>query len=468
MYRCWIILLTLICLIAASGCDRNPVSSVDSPNIILVSIDTLRADRAGERPVKPTVMPAVERLATGGAFFEYAIAPIGTTWPSHATMLTGLYPRYHGLRSNGHTLPKEVPVISELLSSAGYVTGSFISFKGMHYVGGLGRGFETVSDPDRPSGDVDAIRDGRETMDMALEWLRGLETADDPVFLWLHLFEPHNPYEVTEYSRQWMEETGYSGLLKDGADQDLLQSQTKKIVETPSELEALHTLYDGEAELADQYFDELLEALDDLGRIDNSIVIFTSDHGESLGENGRIGHGPVLRQELFHVPLVIRDFRTDGESRRIEQAVGLVDIAPTIARLALDLALPNVQGRSLIPLIYGNRDADSEAGDTPAYFAEVALRTPDQVGDWYDRDAVAVYSQGLEFILHRDEPMEVVLPMHNAQPDSEGSARAEVDDALKAYIEDLVDEFLAGEVQPVKADLEQSDIEALRALGYLQ
>jgi len=450
---------------ALAGCGPEPGPPETQPNVILVTIDTLRADRVGERPDAGPVMPSVVEMGRAGALFDYAVSPMGTTWPSHATMLTGLYPRYHGLRSNGHTLPEDVPVIAELLRNGGYRTASFVSFKGMHYVGGLDRGFDTISDPERPPKGVGVIRNGRETLDMALEWLQGLEPTDEPVFLWLHLFEPHSPYDLTDYSRRWIEETGYSGMLADGADRGTLTGRRLDIVGDPAELEALNVLYDGEARLADDYFRELLDALDDRGLLEDSLVVFTSDHGDSLGEDGAIGHGPILRQEVLDVPLVIRDFRIDVPPRRIERAVGLVDLAPTIAEIALKIPLPDAQGRSLVPFIYGDPD---EVGASPEYFAEVALRTPGQVGTWYHRDAIMVYSQGLEFIFHGDDPARVLLPSDRAGTGSGIVPSSQVDEALASYIEDLVVSYLAGEVQPEEADLDESDIEALRALGYLQ
>ncbi|MGK7294984.1 MAG: sulfatase [Candidatus Wenzhouxiangella sp. M2_3B_020] len=442
-----------------AGCGSEPTGR-DRPNVIVVSIDTLRADRVAGYGYPEMLTPNVERLVRGGVVFEHAIAPTGTTWPSHASMLTGLYPRYHGVRSNTHKLEIGMKSIAELLRSGGYETGSFVSFKGMHFLCGLDRGFDAASDRDRREPGEGAIRDGRETTDLALSWLDSA-AGEAPMFLWLHLFEPHGPYDLTEYSRRWMAETGYDGILaENGATMDLLLKHTKEIIEREEDREALNKLYDGEVMLADRYFGEILARLEALGELENSVVVFTSDHGQGLGEQGRMGHGPVLWEEVLQVPLVVRDFRAPATARTVAETVGLVDIAPTVAELALDVPLPGSQGRSLVPALNG------EAMDPVDYLAEVALQPEDQVGDWYDPDALAVYSQGLKFVFRKDtrrvfeigdEPV-VARPLQ--QPDSVS--------AMGEFARSVAEEFLAGEMTPSDAELTESDIEALRSLGYIQ
>ncbi|MCA1779354.1 MAG: sulfatase [Xanthomonadaceae bacterium] len=456
-------------LIGLAGCSDRPEQGATSetsasgvaatrPHIILITIDTLRADRVGVYGNNAGLTPNINRLAESGTVFDHAIAPMGTTWPTHTSMFTGLYPRYHGVRRNGHALAGGVSSVAELLSNAGFQTGSFISFRAMHHVGGLDRGFAAASDAQRPSGKTDPIRDGRDVTDLALEWLSEQAGDAHPVMMWMHLFEPHGPYDLTAYSREWMTRTGYRGLLRDGASMELLHQRTREITGSADELEALNVLYDGEVRLADAYVGETLDRLAELEMLDRSIVIVTSDHGQALGEDGRMGHGPVLWEEVLHVPLVVRDFRRDRQPDRISQTVGLADLAPTMVDYALGLQLPGVHGRSLVGALAGQTLPEREI------FAEVALKA--SPGAWYDADALAVYVDGLKFVRHKQS----ISAYDPAGPASTDRALDHVDgiEALEQFVESAALEFLAGEVAPNPAELTDDDIEALRSLGYIQ
>ncbi|MDT8451106.1 MAG: sulfatase, partial [Wenzhouxiangellaceae bacterium] len=454
MSRMILVLLTAV-LLTACGSDAGDERP---PDIVLVSIDTLRADRVAGYGYPEMLTPNVDAMVRQGVVFEHAVATTGTTWPSHASMLTGLYPRYHGVRSNTHALDENVRSVAELLERAGYATGSFVSFKGMHFLAGLDRGFTTASDRERSPRGAPAIRDGRETTDMALNWLDEQAASEQPVFMWLHLFEPHGPYDPTDYSRRWMAETGYDGLLaENGATMDLLLKQTQAIVAGDRDREALNVLYDGEVLLADRYFGEILEKLDRTGRLDNAVVVFTSDHGQGLGEQERMGHGPVLWEEVLQVPLVVRDYRSTSRPRRVAETVSLADIAPTVAELALGVRLPGTQGVSLAPALAG------EPIEPREILAEVALQPPDQVGDWYDPDALAVYTQGLKFVFRNGSVRAFEVGRKAAEVRPIGGPDA--NPALAEFAGSVAEEFLAGEMATSDAELTESDIEALRSLG---
>ncbi|MBS3821725.1 MAG: sulfatase-like hydrolase/transferase, partial [Phycisphaerae bacterium] len=251
--------LAVISTVLLAACGSDALDE-QRPDIIIVSIDTLRADRVAGYGYPEMLTPNVDAMARNGVLFEHAVATTGTTWPSHASMLTGLYPRYHGVRSNTHTLDENVRSVAELLTSAGYATGSFVSFKAMHFLAGLDRGFATASDRERSPPDVPAIRPSRETTDMALEWLAAQADTEKPIFMWYHLFEPHGPYDLTDYSRRWMADTNYDGVLaENGANMDLLLKKPRALLEREQDRKALNVLYDGEVLLADRYFGEILE-----------------------------------------------------------------------------------------------------------------------------------------------------------------------------------------------------------------
>ena len=301
-----------------------------APNIVLITIDTQRWDYLSSYGYSdPGLSPVIDDLAARGTRFVQAVSTAGTTIPSHGSMLTGLYPRQHGARSNWHALNPEASSIAGALSEADYQTGAFVSFDSMVKTGDLGRGFMTHNSPfDRP--DKKVTQAGSITVEQANQWLRSLH-QDQPFYLWLHLFEPHGPYEISDYARQRMQD--YGGILKNGADMQVLLEKGKQILESEQNLEALQHLYAGEVNRADKLVGELIEALASEGVLQNTIVILTSDHGQGLGENGTMGHGAILWESVIRVPLIITDFRTPA-GNTVQERVGTIDIAPTIADFA--------------------------------------------------------------------------------------------------------------------------------------
>ena len=456
-----LLLATVVVLTGATACTSG---DGNRPNIILISIDTLRTDRLGAYGYGRDLTPNLDHLAEEGVVFERAVTSAGTTWPAHASMLTGLYPRYHGVRRNGLELDGEIPLVTELLSESGYSTGSFVSYKGMHFRGKLDRGFDVASDSQFPPDGHAPIRNGTDTTAMALNWLEQLSNPSAPAFLWLHLFEPHSPYDLTEYSQEWIEETGYDGFLADGASGDELRGQRDRILASPEHIAAMNALYDGEIELADELVGQVLDKLEAEGRLDNSIVIVVSDHGQGLGENGNMGHGPTLREDVLHVPLIIRDYRNNKDGRRITETVSVVDLAPTIAKYALGIDLPGVQGRALdvqLDNSSSNQDAPREV------FSEIRLwHDMDSTPDWYDEKSIAVYTEGLKFKTQHGQT-EIFNP--RLRPSSEKRLDSpEINEALLTYLASLRADFLAGEIESTETELTDQEIETLKSLGYIQ
>lgn len=430
--------------------------------MVLITIDTLRADRLGAYGYDKGITPNLDKLADEGVVFERAVATAGTTWPVHASMLTGLYPRYHGLRRNGLELDADIPVVTELLRDSGYSTGSFVSFKAMHFRGRLNRGFQAASDNDFVKEEEEPIRDGGETTAMALDWLDRESDASSPAFLWLHLFEPHGPYDLTEYSRAWMKENGYEGFLSDGASSEELLERKNDIVASDEHVAAMNALYDGEIQLADKLVGSILDRLEEQGKLENTILIVSSDHGQGLGENGNMGHGATLREDVLHIPLIIRDFRSQG-GHRVTETVSAIDFAPTIADAALGIDLPGVQGRSLLPHL----QSKPEGQDQREIFAEVELR-PDlgEAPGWYDHNATALYADDLKFV-ERHGQTSVFDP--SRRPSSETRLdNPTINDAFTTYLESLRSEFLAGEIETKDVQLTDKEIETLKSLGYIQ
>lgn len=368
------------------ACERERVAPEAAPaaerplNLLLVSFDTTRPDALGAYGSPEGHTPMIDAVAADGTVFENAVAPMGATFPSHATMLTGLNPRQHGVRANHDRLSDDHVTLAERLGAAGYETGAFVSFGSMLSRGGLAQGFEVLSD-EATGRSTGRIREGGEVTDLAVEWL-GRE-RDQPFFLWLHYFEAHAPYRLTSYAREELQ--GYTGPLAEGADVKLFYSLGKKTPWTPDERRAVRVLYDGEVRELDRLIAPVLNALEENGLADDTIVVLTADHGQMLGENDAVGHGLSLDENVLRVPLIVRHPRLENVPERIRTRVGLVDLAPTVVDLLGLASVEGTDGRSLAPALAG-RPLDDRL-----YFAEMNEPLWDKDPTEIRRRDVAVY-----------------------------------------------------------------------------
>ena len=300
----------------AGGCGFRP-----RPNVLLITLDTTRTDRLGCYGGTRGLTPALDGLAQAGAVFDAAYATAPLTLPSHATMLTGLYPPEHGLRINGEgVLSADVPTLAELLAGRGYRTGAFVGAFVLNRKFGLDRGFETYDDELSSGAYVETelyrSRPGAAVVDAAVEWLTG--TRRGRFFCWVHLFDPHVPYDP--HAELW------------GA----------RFADQP---------YDAEIAYVDQQVDRLMQSLRDAGLDRNTLVVIAGDHGEGLGEHNEPTHGYMLYNTTMHVPLLIVWPGRIGEGLRVSEPVSLVDLAPTILDLLGCAADPGFSGRALTPLL---------------------------------------------------------------------------------------------------------------------
>jgi arylsulfatase A-like enzyme len=318
------------------------------PNILLVTIDTLRADRCSAYGYPRPTTPNLDRLAQEGVLFEAAYAPMATTGPSHASMFTGLPPRSHGLLKNGHLLRPELTTLAESLLAGGYQTAAFVSSYVVNQGFGFNQGFGTYDDDfadGRPSGrtvvweghqvpeEFDRLAD--QTRARAVSWLadRGhLAPGRDalPFFLWVHLFDPHHPYDPPPEHR-----------LFAPAQADA------------SGLEVAKAAYDGEVHFADAELGKLVAALRAAGRLDDTLLVVVGDHGEGLMDHGHMYHGIHLYEEAVRVPLVIRWPRR-LRPRRVREPIAIVDLAPSLLALVRQAKASGIAGdASLVPLLRG-------------------------------------------------------------------------------------------------------------------
>ena len=449
------LLVVLACVAWVSACSDEARLSAE-PNILLVTLDTLRADRPGFMGNSLGLTPNLDALARESVVFENAVTTMATTFPAHASMFTGLVPSHHGVRWNGDTLAKEQVTLAELLRDHGYETAAFVALKAMLTQGGLQQGFSSVSDRSSNRSHWD-LRSGDEVTALARTWLRGDRKA--PWFLWVHYYGVHSPYRVTPYAAARLE--GYDGLLAAGADPRMLREQRAEITASPEHLQALRTLYDGEVVEVDAQVGSLLRALHESGAYPNTVVAIASDHGQSLGEGQLIGHGGHVSEVVARVPLLIR---TPGRAHgsRVATRVSVVDLAPTLLELAGVSDLPPVQGRSLVPALEG------EMLPAVTYVVESKRVTERGRSDPTSSPAIAVYLANHKLVRRggKLELYDVVQDPAERSPlaqDANARALEKGLDRIAAY--ERSDPAIVG----TRTDeLAPETIEGLRSLGYLE
>jgi arylsulfatase A-like enzyme len=300
-----------------------PSRSSGRPNVLLITIDTLRWDHLGSYGAAFAATPVLDALAARGTRFETAIMHTPLTAPSHASMLTGLTPPRHGVRDNGaFVLPTDLESLPAALKRAGYETAGFVSGFPLDRRFGFAAHFDIFDDRlPRGSGGRAAHTERRAdlTTGVALEWLHS-RTADKPWLAWVHYFDPHAPYESPEDLRQ-------------------------QFASRP---------YDGEIALVDREIGRLFRRLDEQRLLDDTIVLVTADHGESLGEHDEETHGVFIYDATVRVPMIVAG---PGVAKgKVASVVARgVDVMPTLLELS-DVPVPTgVNGRSLAPVLRGQR-----------------------------------------------------------------------------------------------------------------
>jgi len=291
------------------------------PNLLLVTIDTLRADHVGVYGAVSVSTPTLDALAARGVRFEHAQSPVPLTGPSHATILTGLYPPVHGVRDNVvFALDPSHKTLATRLKAQGYRTAAFVAAYPVAAAFGFRQGFDTFSEnfKESPIPGAGAQRRANEVVDDALGWLA--KPGDGPFFVWMHLYDPHAPYDPPEPYR-----TDFAGRL-----------------------------YDGEIAFADAQLGRVFDWLRSSGHEQDTVVAVLADHGESLGEHGELTHAVLIYEATLHVPFLLAG---PGIPRgaTVPARVTTVDVAPTLLRLLGLPPPPEMTGRDLRAAFGGQR-----------------------------------------------------------------------------------------------------------------
>jgi arylsulfatase A-like enzyme len=302
--------------------------AVPSLSVVVITLDTTRADRLSPYGFMNVSLPHLERLAREGVVFDQATTVAPLTLPAHTSLFTGLLPPHHGVRDNADPpLAEETTTLADVLKSRGFRTGAFVGSVVLDPDRGLKQGFDHYSsvEPKKSrSGPEGRQRRGDAVVHDALEWLDGVDRS--PFLLWAHLYDAHRPYNPPEpYA------TTYG-----------------------------HNLYVGEIAYADAQIGRLIEALEKRGRLDRTIIVVAGDHGESLGERGERDHGVFIYENVIRVPLIIR---APGLSpRRVGDVVRLTDVMPTVLDLLNLRPAGGLDGTSVTRLMRGlEQDLDLEA-----------------------------------------------------------------------------------------------------------
>lgn len=434
------------------GCSREAPSS--GPHLLLVTIDTLRADHTGLHGYERDTTPRLRDLAAQGVGFDTAYTVMPSTGPSHATMFTGLYPATHGVLWNGMRLGDDQETLAEILATAGYHTAGVVSSFPLSASWGYSQGFaEFLDDFDPASASITQRRwndqqvvggfDQRadETTAEAIRWLDETWDRSRPFFLFVHYFDPHGPYQAP------------------GA------FATRFRPQHPDALTDTIARYDGEILYADHAIGRLLAYVEASGLDEQTLVVVTADHGEGLMQHGHLEHGIHLYEEAVHVPLVFRWTGTLAGGRVLDQPASLIDLLPTLLDL---LGVPSPRqypGRSLAPLLRGESAPDPER----AIFLHRRRYEPQKIGD--------LFVSGEQWGIRRDDWKLIVGEGRGGDELYRLSIDAREMTNVAAYHPDEVaalrDELeawrrSAGSHSDPHAPLSDEERQALEALGYVE
>ncbi len=351
-------MLGAIVLLAAGAWWMLRPEGADAPDVVLITVDTLRADRLGCYGGAART-PNIDRLAADGILFEHAASPLPETRPAHFTLFTSRYPRDHGVLSNIAAWRGDTSILPEIYSGAGYLSAGFAGCAHFDDDAGAELGFSVFDAPETPQ------RPASEVVPRAIEWLESV-APDQRVFLWLHLFDPHMPYQPPppfnaggppEMAEAWPE-FHWPDLLTtaDRHDGDL-----PRVV-----FERAQSLYDGEVEYVDHWLGRFFEALEAMGRWDRAVVALAADHGECFSKGVFFDHSQCLNDEAIAVPLIVRHPPRIAAGRRVSTQVELLDVAPALLRLS-GLPVPEeLLGRGL--LARAEEPGEPAASESYAFF----------------------------------------------------------------------------------------------------
>jgi len=395
--------------------------------VILISIDTCRADVLSCYGYDRKTTPYIDEFAEDATLFENAISAVPITLPSHCSMLTGTIPPYHGVRSNmGQRLMPTNQTLAETLQAWGYATGAVVSAFVLDHQHGLDQGFDDYADTFRPGPDgrPPNERGAAETTEVAIKWLR--ERADqNNLFLFVHYYDPHLPYQPPQ---EFLDRFGNGEWDR----------------------------YAGEVAYVDRQIGLVLAELKRLDLYDDALIIITSDHGEMMGEHGEMGHQFFIYQPAVRVPLIMK---LPGQSvgRRVTEMVGLVDVLPTVCSSVGAEAPTSLDGRDLSACLAGS--AEPPGGSRTMYAESVAPRRFDANELWglVGKQWKYIYTTRPELYDLPRDPGEA-QDLYAQEPDRARAMEDQLRDILKTRTR---------QVSPAGTQIDSEARQRLESLGYV-
>lgn len=431
------------------------------PSVILIVVDTLRADHLGVYGYARPTSPALARWAGKGVVFEQAHAPSPWTLPSFGSLYTGQQPSRHraGATISGKAegesgrvigeqrvfsgLEAKMPTLAELLRDQGYETGAIVNNIYLHPAFGVARGFQ---DYDYVPGHDDDFRRANVVVDRAFAWMES--RSEKPFFLVLHLMDPHMNYNAPPPYRGRFTGSYQSRYSLPLTDTGGIRRQAATMPQVDRDF--ITAAYDEEVAFADEHIGRLLDGLEQRGLLKNTVVLLTADHGEELFDHGGFTHGHTMYEELLHVPLIV--WAPEAPARRVQEPVSLVDVTPTILDAIGARPKAEFEGVSLWPAI-----RHQSAVPSRVLAAEYTCIGPERkaIIEWPYKLVYTDDGEPLQLIDLTKAP-EVALPP-DAEPELGRRLLAQLKKTFPA-------EGAQGEAQAVQLDAETR--ERLRALGY--
>lgn len=462
-----------VCLFLPVGKKARPGSGL--PSVVLVTIDTIRADRINCYGYDRIKTPVIDGLSSEGVLFEKAVCQIPITNPSHQSILSSRYPHQTGLINNWYRRPPGITTIVDEFRKQGYGTAAFVSAFPLNSRFGFAEGFDVYDDDSSRVKGVQSLslvriadvvmrrtgastlarrlelkRDARRTNREVFSWLEN--RGEPPFFLWVHYFDPHGPYTPpAPYSEMY-----YAGVKDDPSNRSMdgikLQSYWSPDLLNFTDIGYPIAQYDAEITYTDAELGRLVKELDE--RVGDYILVVVGDHGESLTEHGTyFHHGAGLYEEQIMVPLIIRRKGSIGPAR-VSSPVENVDIAPTVLEMA-GLAVPDCfQGESLLPLMRGEKGRSKEG-----VLSETGGRKQDGTID------IAYRTERYKLIVMPGEGVEL-YDLEN-DPRELNDISGERKDLVETF-RDRISSVLEGQVREASEVMDPETEEKLRSLGYLR
>jgi arylsulfatase A-like enzyme/Flp pilus assembly protein TadD len=405
------------------------VAATDPPNVILITLDTVRADRMGFLGSKQGLTPHLDALAKQGVVFEHAYSQAPITPVSHATILTGTFPQYHGIRNFGDRLPASVPFLPEILHARGYHAGAFVGSIILDPKNGFASGFERGFDVydagfhRQKTGErreTSMQRRGEVTLNHVLEWLG--HQRGGPFFLWFHLWDAHDPYNPPEPFRS-------------------------RFPNAP---------YNADIAYVDDTVGKLFDYLRSQGLYDNTLIAVAADHGESLGDHGELTHSIFLYDATIHVPLLLKLPSNRFGGQRVTTTASLVDLAPTVLAALGQTPPPAMQGGSLFPLIGNTRPENRPS-----------FATGDHSERSFGWSALASLRVGNKLYVRAPAPELYDLDSDPGETTNLYQGNHATAARLAIQLDNFVKRISTGAPQALQDGLDEKSREKLSALGYM-